>query len=234
MWPIHPIRNKHVALTLSPSALTCSWWDALETEHPELKAYQRIPLTKAEYSDGVIYNPTALKNIIEQFLTTHNLHNSFIHLAINSPRCIERIVTLPHSSPVYTDFQLPELKKCSWNYHYLYPFEHEFAFYVCGLPRELIAQYKLLALTIPLNIIMLTTGHIALFTVYKKLFSSSFRQSQLAADMMQQNHSLHRYFTPEMIYRMIAINKNVALNMKQEYPFIAQSLGLILSQDIFP
>jgi len=230
MWPIHPIRNEHIALTLSPSALVCSWWGDIHAQQPELKAYQRIPLAHGEYSNGLIYNPTKLKHHIDTFLHTNKLHNSFVHVAFNSPQCIEKIITLPHSSPTTHDFQLPELKKCAWNYQYLYPTENQFAFYVCGLPRELLAQYKLLALSTPLNMIMLTTGHIALFTVYKQLFTSSFRQSQLANDMIKHNHSLHSYFSPEMMHRMTNINRNVVINMKQEFPYVAQSLGLILAQ----
>jgi hypothetical protein len=117
---------------------------------------------------------------------------------------VESLVNLPVSSPNSTDFPFPKLQSLLWDYRYLYPSDNaRFTFYVCGVPRQLLFQYQLLAVQYALNLVAITTERMALFHLYRHIKGPAFRVGQLAQDMKGHGNQLNTFFSQDMLRRVV-------------------------------
>ncbi len=231
MWPLAPIKNELVTITLSPQYITCSWIQPHNKRTPfALAAYQKTALDHLELEQSIIFNPTKIQQYINNFLEQYNLNNAFVACSCAGPGIREKIITLNIASPKPKDLTSAGLKKIMWDYRYLHPVHNnQFAFYVCGISRELLFQYKLLAIALGINLTTITTEFMALLHLYKYLYGNAFRYSQLAIDMQKHNNKLEKNFTHETIRRMLHISSDITLDLYQEAPFLLKSLGLLLT-----
>ncbi len=229
MWPFLPHKNNVVTILCNPQQIVCSWIQRSDKHAPlELKGYTRIPLEHFELERGVLFNPTSIKKYVTQFLHAHGLAKAYITIATSGPTIKQQLVTLPHASPTLDDFNVPSRRTIQWQYQYLYPNDSKFVFYVCGIPQELILQYKLLAIAAHLNIITLTTERMALFNLYQYIHGAAFRHAQLAVDMLQHNNMIEELFTADTLARLLYILPEHAIDITNEMPFLLRSCGLFL------
>ncbi|HZW60631.1 MAG TPA: hypothetical protein VFF04_00215 [Candidatus Babeliales bacterium] len=229
MWPLPSIKSELVTISLTPDAISFSWMKASKKYgNVELQAYRNIPLTSFEYAHAIVFNPTLLKKYISQFLSEHKLTHAFVAISIAGPSITESIVEVSKLSPEPADFPFPKLKKLLWDYRYLYPDDNRFAFYVCGISRQLLAQYQLLSLSIPINLIAITTQRIALLQVYRQQYGAAFRHAQLARDIQLHNNDVHSLFSQDTIRRHLHIKPSLMINLQEQQSALLVSFGLFL------
>ena len=126
MWPLYPLSNKIISITITPEYLSCCWIEKTNTKY-YLKAYSKQQLIQYEIIDIILCNPSSIKRYILQFLHDNNVYNAYVVFAC-------------------------ENKKNT-------------------IPRELIMQYQLLVLSIPLNCIMITSCISAITTAQHYIHS---------------------------------------------------------------
>jgi len=211
MWPLPRINDELVAIVMSPSHLSLGV--IKKTMSPiapfELHAYRSIPI-KDSMHKTMIYNTTFLEQQIGSFVATYKLEDAFFALCISGERVEERLVKLKNSSPTTADFSHLALHKLVWDYTYLYAHEQgEFVFAVSGVQRELLFQYQLLALSLGINLVTLTTPFNPLISLYRYVQGAAFRQAKLASDMQAHQHRLENYFTPTMYNRIVHAGQQV-------------------------
>lgn len=225
------IKNEIVNVSFSPQTIVCSWIKYRSASQPyHINAYQRFQLKNLELEKQIIFNPTHITRLITSFLKKYHLHNAFALFSVTGTGIFEEIITCTEASPTQQHFNIPALKKMVWDYVYLYPLDQaRYTFYICGIPQELLLQYLLLANALPVNILTVTTQHMALLNLYRKLHSSSFNHSQLGVDIAKHHNNLHDYFTPKLIEPMFS--SDVAINLEQELLFLSTALGLFIMRD---
>lgn len=224
MWPIPSLNHKLVTILFSSDAVTCCWIEKSNTSSAALtmRAYQRYPLDNLESIQLMLFNPTFIKKCVNTFLHKHSLHNSFIVFCLDD--VAERYVALPTSTPHSADFGMPKTQTMLWEYRYLYS-DHDghYIFYLYAVPRSLILQYELLAISVSCNLIGITTKTAALLSSYKNIFGSAFRKSQLAIDMMRYDNDIEKLITNDAVRRMVSFTGDIP---PEHYDSIAATCGI--------
>ncbi len=211
MWPLPKISDELVTIIIDSSHLSLGVINIASVSSApfDLRAYRTIPIKDSIYKT-MIYNSSFLEQQIQSFIVTYRLENAFFSLCIADNHIEERLVKLKKSSPTTTDFAHLGLHKLVWDYSYLYAHEQgEFVFAVSGIKRELLFQYQLLALSLGINLITLTTPFNPLVALYRYMQGAAFRQAKLANDMQAHQYRLENYFTPAMYSRIIRASQPV-------------------------
>src|SRR5690606_2679509 len=124
-------------------------------------------------------------------LSRHNKQNAFIAFSLQGASLTEQFITMPTSHPKAIDFGVTQSSNFLWGYRFMYHNHNGQAiFYLYKIPRSLLLQYKLLAITTKINLIMIATQTMSYFNAYKAIFGSSFRQSQFSLDMVRHNNNI--------------------------------------------
>lgn len=81
MWPLYPLSDVIIGITITSNYTSCSWVEQQDS-HFYLKAYTKQPHQEYEIMNSVIYNSSKIKKTLQQFLHTYNIHNAYAVLAI--------------------------------------------------------------------------------------------------------------------------------------------------------
>ena len=231
MWPIPSLDHNIVTISFSSDNLVCSWIQKTKTGTAPLRlcAYQRYQLTHLELANLILFNPTTIKKYITFFLQKHNLYDAFIVCSFEGAVIAETFIAMPTATPHRADFGIPISSNTAWEYRYMYPNDHsQHVFYIYTMPRLLVLQYQLLAITMRCNVITMTTKTMALFYAYKTIFGAAFRKSQLAVDMMRHHNNIEDLISLDALRRMISMP--LEINVKDEKSFIATAVGLFCAE----
>lgn len=228
MWPLPKLSNQLVTIQYYPGNLICSWIQPHGKQH-KVHAYQRHSFD-SPCQQATLFNPTTTQQLITQFLHRHNLHDAAVMMSTSGQGITESIVKVATASPHAHDFNLPALRKQVWDYHYLYPTDHAaYAFYLCGMSRPLLLQYKLLAINASLNLVGITTQFMATLALYQHMYGATFRRAQLARDMTQAHNQLLNTLCPDTLRRMLIVPPHMGITLEQELPWLSTSLGLYIA-----
>lgn len=229
MWPLPTLKNEYVSLILNADTISCCWIKK-ESSSCSVLAQQTFD---ADIPTRSMINQKQIQRHLSGFLAHHALENAFISLGISGSAIVEAIVELPTLSPKTTDFKFPKLKKMIWDFRYLYPKDNGmFVYYICGVSREALFQYQLLAINLSLNLITITTERMALFALYHHLHAQTFRHTKLAQDLIINNNELDTFFTPETIKRLSFIPSELHSALKRDPALFAKHLGLFITGDL--
>lgn len=230
---IPPLHSELVSIIFQPHQLTLSQIQASHKKvQLDLCAYQQISLNDLELEKLIIYNPTRIKNYISTFLTKHKIKNAFVLFALSGFGLFERYVALSTPNAQPKDFKISELQQLNWEYTYVYPTDNaQSMYYVCGLPNKLLLQYQLLAITTRLNLLKITTKRMALHSIYKYMYGTAFRRSQLAIDMLRHNNMIEYLFSQDTLSRVVHIPTRIDVDKKMEIMNILSACGLITSDE---
>ncbi len=135
---------------------------------------------------GNLINRMRVEKLIADFITEQKGENAAISFVFGQPLVVQEIVYRP-------DKDIQKYLKQKWQAHhcqahYLFSWEHEFCFYVCGIPQPVFFCYLLLASGRPLQTV--TTRYASMLQVYRKQQGSLLNQSQLAVTMRASNHTV--------------------------------------------
>jgi len=230
MWPLPRVQNEKVIITFDPQAISCSWISTTtKSQTYVLRAYKRINFEQLEAEKLILFNPTHIYSVITDFLTTHSLANAFISFALSGPGIIESIVELPMACPQPKDFAPYNLNKCIWNYYYLFPKKNTLhAFYIGGISRHLLFQYKLLAINCSLNLQQITTRHMSLIHLSRTITTTSFKHGNVIQDRDSYLNQLEQSLTAEVIKNNLQLDSEIKIDINDEAPFLGTALGSIV------
>jgi len=217
-----------ISAAISPQKLTLSWMQK-GSQGPELKAYETFSFKNLEFEKSIVFNPTKISSFLKNFAKENSIKNATFAISICGPTIFEKILTLSTSTPEKKDLNLKELKNLKWDYTYLGPsVKNGFEFYICGMKREILFQYKLLGIKSGIKPVVITTAKTAQIEFYKYLKGENFRQNQLVIDLQNSNYNIQSIFTPETIAKKIELNQNIEAEIKEDYPLLATNIGLFL------
>jgi len=227
MWPFQPRNYNIVTLALTPQQIVCLWAKK-NSEAVEVKAYERKKFGHLEFEKSMVFNPSKIGAIIDQFIKKNQIIKPFVSLAATGPYVFEKIITIPTSSPEKKDIQIKELKNHHSQHVYVGPSPKSgFNFYICGIKQPMLFQYKLLAIRSGFNLISLTTQKAAHIQLYKYLKKENFSHSQLAIDLSKSHYDTQSIIDKKRFLRTIDTN-TLEINQEEEYPFLITNIGLFL------
>lgn len=233
MWPIPPLEHELITISFSPNNLVLSWIQKNTTNNAPLQftAYERHELHNLELEKLILFNPTRIGQLIKDFLSRHNKHNAFIAFSLRGESLTEKFITLPTSHPKTTDFGITQSSNFLWGYRFMYHnHDGQAVFYLYKIPRSLLLQYKLLAIAMNINLIMISTHHMTYFNAYKNIFGLSFRQTQFGLDMMGNNNKIENLLSADILQRMITPLPNILVSDERTY--LANAYGLFTTQGL--
>jgi hypothetical protein len=233
MWPLPPLDKDLITISFSPDNLVLSWLQKSTNGKAPLQcnAYERHELPHLELEKLILFNPTRMAKLITHFLSRHKKRNAFIAFSLQGTSLIEHFITLPTSHPKATDFGITQSSNALWGYRFMYHnHDGQAVFYVYKIPRLLLLQYKLLAITTKTNLIMVTTHTMSYFNAYKAIFGSSFRQSQFGLDMIRHNNNIEDLISSDILKRMITPPLNISLSDERTY--LANAYGIFTTQGL--
>jgi len=232
MWPLPPLDEQFVAITIQPHHLSCSWIQRSHKKAPLLlRAYKRFNLQNLELEKLTLFNPTNIKKYITTFLSTHQLDNAFVACSLSGPNIVEQFIPLQTANPTPDNFSIKKEENILWEYEYIYPRDHQFIFYMYSIPRAILLQYQLLSIAAHLNIISIIPQRRVLLSLYKFLYGTAFRKAQLAVDMTRHHNMIEYIFTPDLFARIINISPSIQSTV-QEMPSLLTACGLFVSEGI--
>jgi hypothetical protein len=230
MWPIPILQNEVVTISFTLDTITCSWMQNNNSQ-TEIKAYQRYQLKHLELEKLILFNPSSIKKIITHFLNENRIMNAFVAFSLHGLYISEEYVALPMSTPTKEDFGITSSNNILWGYEYLYQNENgQFVCYTYKIPHFLLLQYKLVAIATRCNIVMITTQSNALVHCYKNIFGNTFRQSQLALDMIKNHNKPENIISTDILSKMIHIPSHICIETEKIY--LATSYGLFIGQGL--
>lgn len=237
MWPFIRKQNNIVAISINPQYLTCCWlYKEKKSNLININYYEKTNFKSLEFENSIIFNPTKINLIINNFIKKNKITKPLISISISGPSIFEKIVTIPKSNPEIEDFKLENTNNLQINYTYLCPAISEntnigFTFYICGISQAQIFQYKLLKIKNATNIALVTTELASLIELYKYIKNQNFNQSQLAIDLSKNNYNIKTLFSPIIISKISKIKNDLNINLEKESQCLATSLGLFLLGD---
>lgn len=222
------IRNRHLLITVDDQTLSCSIIAPAAGSAPyELLAYQRYPLNHHEIMQLRIYNMHKISQHIVAFIKAHQAHHAFVSCALTGPGITECIIRSlePSLSATMLIQQAPD--PLIWDSCYVYPTDNALhTFYACGISRELLLQYHLLARMTSITFNTLTSSWYAQLHLYKKIQGPAFRRVNLAQTLATHHHRWNELLSRDILARMITIP--VPYKSDEELPFIRTALGLFI------
>jgi len=224
----HLIRNRHLLITFDEHAVSCSIIAPSSSIAPyQLIAYQRFALSHHELMHLRIYNISKISDQISAFIKVHHAEHAFVSCALNGPGITELIIRAPEPSLSATTLLQKSPAPLIWDSCYLYPTDHALhTFYACGIPRELLLQYHVLARMTHMTINTLTSAWFAHLNLYKAVQGSAFRRVNLAQTLAVHHHRFQDLLNRDMLARMITIP--LLYNNDEELPYIRTALGLFI------
>lgn len=225
------IRNRHLLITCDESAVSCSIITPAKGLTPyQLSAYQRFPLNHHEIMHLRLFNISKISLHIQAFIKAHSAYNSFVSCALTGSGITELIMREPEPTISATQLMQKAPDPLIWDSCYLYPNDNALhTFYACGIPRELLFQYTIMARMASLSLSTLTSAWYAHLQLYKSIQGPAFRRVNLAHTLAAHHHRWHDLLPRDMVYRMITIPS--AHQKEEELPYIRTALGLFMMEN---
>ena len=222
------IRNRHLLITCDEHALSCSVITRASGIAPyQLIAYQRFPINHHEIIHLKLFNITKISHHIAAFIKAHRAYHSFVSCALTGKGITELIIREPEPTISATQLMQQAPDPLIWDSCYLYPNDNALhTFYACGIPRELLLQYSIMARMTSLTLSTLTSAWYAQLCLYQAVQGSAFRRVNLANTLTTHHHRWQDLLPRDMIYRMISIPSTYRHD--DEIPYIRTALGLFI------
>jgi hypothetical protein len=209
MWPLPKIEESTVTFSFSSDHLFCTLIEKINTApFAHITHYQKYNYSDLTIAHKTIFNPTIIKQLINDFLIKHKKQNARIIFSLAQESITEKYITLNSDRPSIAHFGFTPSHHCLWGYRFMYHNEHgQSVFYFYRASRSLVLQYQLIAIALRLNLIDITTDQMALFYAYKKINDKQFRQTQYALDMAETDNNIGQKIDRSSCARALSLSE---------------------------
>ena len=137
-----------------------------------------------------LYNLTILSRAIKEFLKSYKKQTNYAVISLIPPGIHERIISLNIETPQQHHLQQEQNKALIWDY---LPIGYnrktgKTQYYACGITREQLFQYQLLALKAQINCIGILPQRIALLKATTHFFPESLETAMITNHASLQNY----------------------------------------------
>jgi hypothetical protein len=161
MWFNKQIKDC-IVLACKPQGMACAYIKKKDMHTPyTIDSYTYIPLTNLELEKQIIFNPTAISKQLNTLLQQYKKTGAQVRISLEGPTIFEKFVP---SEIIAENTYGDQLKDLLWQEM---PASTSHT-YLCGISRELLFQYQLLAIANKLKITCITTSTMALLASCQK------------------------------------------------------------------
>lgn len=188
-----------------------------------IRALEEFEFSSPCISNLTIGNMTQIKKSLKSFFNTQKLLNAYTIFSLTASGLYERVISLNTEVPQVDHLQNNSAKKMIWDYLPLgfNQSNGKTNYYACGITREQLFQYQLLAITTNVNCISIVPQRIALITASKYVNPEHIATSSITNHASLQNYlnySLQQAHNQSMLQQYHDIEKKI----------IFETLGLVL------
>ena len=194
-------KEKLVSICIGKNTLSLHCIEKTKNNKFSLYATQQKSFDLPIIENLSITNLTLLKNIVINFLKDHQLKDSFALLSLGCPGIVERVISLSVEAPQEHHLQQDaNPKPLAWDYMPLsYQRQTEKTlYYLCGIEREHIFHFQLLAILAGLNCIALVPQRIALLSACTYLFPDQSHRSSITNHATLQSYITYSIDTADL------------------------------------
>lgn len=168
MWLPEQQLNSIIALSFKPQGIGIAYIQETGAQVPySMKSFIYSPCDDMELERQIIFNPTRIGNYLQALINKIPSYDIEVRMSLEGPSVFERFV----DKESFEDKNLRNsLNTMVWDSVLLSDQSASgYMHYVCGITRELLFQYKLLALRNNLNVSCITTHMMALLQLAEKV-----------------------------------------------------------------
>lgn len=225
---MHAPKNNALTLLCSPSSIFACHISSHANKQINIENITHVQFNYLELERLIVFNPTRISHIINELRALFNLKKAPIFLALYGPTIKDECISVTDANPALTQFPISHAPHWQWDYCYLYPYDHSYCFYLCGIPREIILQFQLMALQNNWNLSYISSERMVLLQLYKYMYAYAYRPSQLGIHMQQKNNNINLLFTPDDLARVAHIDKSIEIKDTYIGPLLS-SCGLFVA-----
>ena len=164
MWLHKQSVTDIVAVAFKPQYLACAHIKKTGDKIPySMVSFKQIALDDLELEKQIVFNPTKIGKLLHSLLHEQSLCNADIRLCLSGPAVFEALTCCTDQS--IEQIFGTKLKNLIWEDLAIFQNSQlQPITYVCGISRELLFQYQLLAIKHKLNFTCITTSNAALLS----------------------------------------------------------------------
>ncbi len=231
MWNKSKEQNAFI-VTITPRTVTCSHISRKTSSSPlSLQSYHNNTFDNLELENLILFNPTNIARHIHNYYKPIQSKKTPALIALQGPSLYTKIVSVTTAHPQLEHFNLSHAPHWLWHYSYLYSKDHRHYFYVCGIKRTLLLQYQLLSISAQIPLCVITTEYMALLHLYRHIFGTAFRHTQLGEALAERNNNVEQLFTKDDLYRVLSIPSSQKIIDKDHIPLLT-ACGLFVAEGL--
>jgi hypothetical protein len=168
MWLSKQRLNSIVALSFKPQGIGAAYIQETGSQVSySMKNFMYFPCNDMELERQIIFNPTRIGNYLRTLMGKMPVSHTEVRMSLEGPSIFEQLVDKESfEDKIFSN----SLNTMVWDSVLLgNQGAAQDMHYVCGITRELLFQYKLLALRYKLNVSCITTRTIALLQFAEKV-----------------------------------------------------------------
>lgn len=159
-----------VAIAFKPESITYSLIQSDNGKAPvSIKAFKHVPLNNFELTQQIIFNPTCISKHINSFFDTYKIKDVPVRISLQGATIFEQFFTIAGTDICPETLKNPQLKDIIWQETLITRHPHQSMYYVCGISRHQLLQYKLLAFKHQLPVECISTHTLSLLSAYHAL-----------------------------------------------------------------
>lgn len=220
MWLFKFIEHSDImAIACNPEYIACG---LVGVDHNNsqfsIKAFKHVPFNGMELAQQIIFNPTRISKILSSFFEAQKICNISVRISLHGPSIVEHFITIADKDFSPEHLNNPQLKNLVWESTLIETHNNQSTYYVSGISRHLLFQYKLLAIEHKLNIECISTRTLALLSMR---YATRKNRSQ---DLLFHNFNMQELVNQESLYQLIPGQT------KEQNPLIvAELVGLAIA-----
>jgi hypothetical protein len=221
MWLFKPVINSDsVAIAFMPGYMACC---LMQTNHINssvtIKAFNGFPLTNYELEQQAIYNPTCIGNHVRSFFTAHNLTDVPVRISLHGPAVVEKFFTGTDEDVSPEKLNIAQLADMAWESTLITEDQGKSTYYICGMSRHVLFQYKLLAIQHRLNLTCISTRAMALLSAYSAL------ESDMAQKLVAHDFDIEKIMETQSLRPLVPL-----IEQEQNSLIIKELVGLVIAE----
>jgi hypothetical protein len=206
-------QESHEAFSVifSPRAITGAF--ITQNQHNgtlRLRSLHHHRFSNLELERLTLFNPTVVGSLITQWYKESST-TAPLFFALHGPALEEHMLLLHTAHPTNAQFPISHAPHMHWKHTYLYSLDHQHCFYLCGIPKPLLFQYQLMAITHELPLSILTTERMALAHCYRAMNGTAYRSAQLAQALQMHNNRIEQLFFKEDLSRLLLVPTDITI-----------------------
>ncbi len=185
-----------------------------------VSALYEMHLQHLELEHLTLFNPSRIGATLQEWYNREARSQPFF-CALTGPLLQEHMYGSHSTHPSFEQFPITHSPSWHWDSTHIFSRDHTHYFFLIGLPKPILFQFQLLALSYKLPISLITGERLALLNCYRRMFGSAYRTAQLSQSLQENADSIEKLFHKDDLRRIFFIPQHIVLKEYMLLPLLA-------------